>query len=308
MISIGLPAVKHQFLEEAIGSVLAQDYPAFELIICNDRSDPRIRAIVEGFADPRIRYAEGEGPLEVIPNWNHVLSLARGEYFVLFADDDRYHPGFLSALYRCFLDHPEVAVAHCRVNRIDSRGVNGGMTPLCPAWESGLEFILNRVEGNREQFAPEFMVRTDRLRAIGGFAELPLAWGSDDLTWFRLALAGGIAFHPEPLADWRRSSGQISESGDTGLRMKAVDLYMKELEEIVLTLKPGTEQEKRLLEKIASGLADYRERQKAHLLAVHARQSGWIDHAAFYFRERKSHNLKFSWFAYSVYARLFLPS
>ena len=39
----------------------------------------------------------------------------------------------------------------------------------------------------RSLFIPNFMCRTENLREIGGFQDLPVAWGTDDITWFWIA-------------------------------------------------------------------------------------------------------------------------
>jgi len=304
MISIGLPAIKHQFLAEAIRSVLDQTYTDFELIIFNDRSEEMIRNIVNSFEDHRIRYFEGGSPLAVVENWNRVLSFAAGEYFVLFADDDRYHPEFLAEMIVLTGKYPSCDIFHCRVRKIDPAGELLAYTSPCPEYETGPEFIYHRLNGEREQFAPEFAVRTKRLRETGGFAGLPLAWGTDDLTWFRLATGGGIAYNPRPLADWRQSPLQISEIGDVAARLQAVDEYSAHLRSFMGTIIPSTEEEKAVIDRIRSLYGIHSDRQKAHLVAVNARHTSCFRQAVFFLRYRNRHRLKFQWLFYSCYAKL----
>lgn len=306
MISIGLPAIKPDFLAEAIGSLLAQTHRDFELIIRNDRANPVIRDIVTGFADPRIRYLEGDGPVGVVENWNRTLAEAAGEFFVLFSDDDRCQPEFLAELSALAAQHPAAGLYHCRVRKIRQEGTVIGVTAECPPFECGIDFILERLKGHREQFAPEFMCRTQELKAGGGFADLPLAWGSDDLTWFRLALGGGVACSPETLVDWRQSSGQISESGSLADRLEAVEIYARNLRPMLDSIRPENDREAEELRQARALIDSHSARQRAYLLAVAARKLSIPELTRIYFRLRNRHKLNFASFVYAVYTGIFL--
>ena len=76
----------------AIESVLAQSLTDFELIVIDDGSPDDTRAIVEGFADPRLIYVRNEHNLGPQGNWNRCLELAQGKYFKLLPHDDLLHP------------------------------------------------------------------------------------------------------------------------------------------------------------------------------------------------------------------------
>ncbi len=304
MISIGLPAIKPQFLQEAIQSVLDQNFTDFELIVYNDRSDEAIRNIVKSFADLRILYYEGGVALPVVENWNKVLSFATGEFFVLFSDDDRYHPDFLMEMNMLSAKYPLCGILHCRVRKINAGGELLAQTAICPDFETGLDFILHRVIGDREQFAPEFVVRTKKLKEIGGFVDLPLAWGSDDLTWFQLAIHEGIAYSPRPLADWRLSPFQISATGDVEVRLMAVEKYSALLRTFIESFHPAEEREKLVLLQIIGLFERYSARQKAHLVAVNARYVSCFRQIVFFVKNKKKFQLKIRWLLYSCYAKI----
>ncbi len=227
-VSVAIPAYKAQFLKDAIESVLSQSYRDFELIIVNDKSPEDISSIVRSFSDSRIRYYENEvnlGKASVARAWNKCLEYARGEYFVLFSDDDLYEPGFLGSMLALAEKYPEVNMFHSRVGQIDESGKTLRYTPTCPEWESGIEFIWHRLNNYRVQYAPDFLCRTSALRAIGGFVDFPLAWGTDDATWFSIAINGGVGYVNSPLCHWRVSGINISASGDTGQRLRALVLF-----------------------------------------------------------------------------------
>lgn len=230
LISVALPAYKPYFLKKAISSVLHQSYKDFELIIINDCSPYNLDEIVSGFSDSRIRYYKNSvnlGKEEPVKNWNECLKHARGEYFVLFSDDDILHQDFLCELIILSKKYPNVDLFHTRVSKINSNDQVIGFTPLCPEYESVIELVWHTVNGYRNLYVTEFLCRTEPLRKIGGFYNLPLAWGSDYVTWFALASSGGVAYSPKPLCSWRSSEFNISAAGDSYLRLKALKGYRK---------------------------------------------------------------------------------
>jgi glycosyltransferase involved in cell wall biosynthesis len=75
-------------------SVLAQDYPDFELVVVDDGSTDDTRQVVEAVSDPRLRYVYREnGGLSAARNTG--ADVARGELVVFLDDDDRFTPDML---------------------------------------------------------------------------------------------------------------------------------------------------------------------------------------------------------------------
>jgi glycosyltransferase involved in cell wall biosynthesis len=260
MISVAIPAYKSRFLRTAIRSVLSQSFEDFELIILNDGSPDPIGRIVGGFSDGRIRYYENTGNIggtNLVRCWNQCLSYARGRYFVLFSDDDRYQRDFLLELHRLAVKHPGVHAVHCRVRKINEKGETLGLTPACPEVETALDFMWHAVCGRRKQYVSDFMYRTATLRKTGGFFDLPLAWGSDYVTSFRMAALGGIAYTPKILFHWRKSGVNLSASGDVFRRLDALDGYRKWMEKTLLDYSPASTGEKEKREKCLEALPEF---------------------------------------------------
>jgi glycosyltransferase involved in cell wall biosynthesis len=270
LISVGLPAYKAKYLKEAIESVLKQTYCDFELIIINDASPENIKEIVKSFNEPRIRYYENEknlGKESLVQNWNKVLSLANGEYFVLFSDDDIYESTFLQEMLDLMRKYPNVQIAHCRVEIIDENGKTLYYSPSCPEYEDVIDFMWHRLKGLRDQFAPDFMTRTEMLKGIGGFVDFPLAWSSDDATWFTLAKESGIAFLNKPLFKWRLSNSNISKIGSAELRIKANILYNEWANNFVTSVEALNKKDKLKIERIKKLLPVWRARNISGILS-----------------------------------------
>lgn len=194
--SVTIPAFKGKFLKECIDSVLIQTDNDFELVIVDDASPENLKAIVEKFSDPRIRYFRNEvgfGAYNVVGNWNKCLEYARGKYIICMGDDDRLLPNCL-ADYRTLIDrHPGLGLYHTRLQEISQNGVVTDLAEGRPEYESIYSHVWHDITGRRNQCVGDFLYDIARLRKIGGFINLPYAWNADRMTAAYAAWETGVA-------------------------------------------------------------------------------------------------------------------
>ena len=98
-ISVAIPVYNgEKYLGAAIGSILAQTFHHFELIISDNASTDRTAAICREFAarDARIRYHRQPRNFGAAANFNRSHELATGEYFKWAAHDDLLEPEYLA--------------------------------------------------------------------------------------------------------------------------------------------------------------------------------------------------------------------
>lgn len=108
LISIIMPAYNASaFIADAIDSVLAQDYPHWELLIINDGSTDHTAEVIETYSDSRIRifHTENRG---VSKARNIGLTAMHGQYFTFLDADDLFPKNSLSLRLNLFQLHPEV--------------------------------------------------------------------------------------------------------------------------------------------------------------------------------------------------------
>ena len=94
-VSVVMPAYNAQaFIEQAIGSVIAQTIPQWELLVIDDCSTDDTCAIVEKLAsrDGRIRLLRNEKNLGAARTRNRGLEQARGRYIAFLDSDDIWDP------------------------------------------------------------------------------------------------------------------------------------------------------------------------------------------------------------------------
>ncbi len=295
MISIGIPAFKTKYLEKAIDSVLNQTFIDFELIIVNSYGNVEIREIVRKFEDHRIKYYESNDSPEIVDNWNKVLSYAKGEYFVLFSDDDLYEKEFLEELVNLTSKYKFCNIYYCRTKQINSLSEIEMYSALCPEYESGLDFIWSRLFGERLQYAAEFMCKTKELRKIGGFAKFPLAWGTDDVTWFLLAEKNGIAYCEKPLFNFRMSDLNISKVGSFEQRLLAIEKYKDWIIEYISSYIPKTTYEKEIIINIRKNYSHIIDSKNKHMVSFSSINNTLIMHTFYFLKFKRRYGLKLSW-------------
>jgi len=81
-------------LEECLESVRAQTHDDFEVVVCDDQSSDGTldfaRALAK--ADPRFRFASNPRRFGLVGNWNHCISVSRGDWIKFIFQDDVIAP------------------------------------------------------------------------------------------------------------------------------------------------------------------------------------------------------------------------
>lgn len=247
--SIIIPAYKINYLKEAIESVVNQTFEDFELLIFDDCSPHDIKSLAnEYLADKRVRYFRNKsnyGAERLVDNWNNALSYCKGEYVICMGDDDRLTPNSLEIYADLISKYPEISVFHGQTEIIDE---NGNITEyLEPRFEkeSVWQLIYYRWAGlGRQQFVGDFCYNRETLTKDGGFYNLPLAWGSDDITACIAASKNGIVNSQDTCFQYRKNRHTISNSENADIKIKALLLQRKWYEDFLIKQEPMTEKER----------------------------------------------------------------
>jgi hypothetical protein len=115
---------RDRFLQEALESLLSQDYPNLEILVLDDGSSDGTPAVLERYAasnSKRMRHIRCEhvGEYETL---NRGFAVARGELIGRFCDDDRMLPGAVTRLAEELVAHPEAVASYCGWHFMDERG------------------------------------------------------------------------------------------------------------------------------------------------------------------------------------------
>jgi len=89
LVSICIPCYNGaDHIRHAVDSVLNQTYSNIEIIISDDCSTDLTYSILNEYQDDRIQITRNQANYGFAGNWNHVVSLASGEYIKLLPQDD----------------------------------------------------------------------------------------------------------------------------------------------------------------------------------------------------------------------------
>ena len=125
LVSIGMPVYNgERYIQEAIDSLLAQDYPNFELVISDNASTDETPAICRKYAerDHRIKLHCQPQNVGAVKNFETVLNIAQGKYFMWAAADDRWHPEFIRTLVVELMNNPSSNLAMSACELINESG------------------------------------------------------------------------------------------------------------------------------------------------------------------------------------------
>ncbi|MFO7609550.1 MAG: glycosyltransferase [Candidatus Krumholzibacteriia bacterium] len=214
-----------QYVAEAVDSVLAQDYPAVEVIVVDDGSTDDTQAVLARYAgDRRVTVIHQENRGQTVAK-NRGLAATRGELIGFCDADNRWLPGKLARQVPILLSRPEVGVVYGDLQLIDGEG-----RPLPPP---GTRRHSGRITGKLliDNFVTfnTTLVRAETVRRLGGFDE-SLRMAIDYDLWLRISLDHEFLYLPEPLVAYRIWGGQMSHR--TGERMenffKLLEKFLRE--------------------------------------------------------------------------------
>lgn len=132
LVSIGLPLYNEEhYVGQTIDHLLAQDYENFELIISDNASEDTTAEICQEYEkkEPKIRYFRNSVNIGAVANFQILVELARGEYFVWVAGHDLWHPTFLSRCVELLSRDESVVLCYPQAFWIDGEGQRLGVIP-----------------------------------------------------------------------------------------------------------------------------------------------------------------------------------
>ena len=215
------------YVVAALRAVLEQDLPDYEIIIGDDASPDRTRALIEAElaayrGRARIVLLPPDRNLGIIQNFNRIIAASTGDILVVAAGDDVSHPTRLRRIAEFFRDHPD-----CYAHYSNARVVDAVGGVLRPTWyhHQGVQFRQFDPRGFHLYQGVQFCGATGSYRGdvFRKFPPMPGTTGGEDgPAILRSLLLGAAAIDAEILLDWRWHGANMSHgSKPKGLRWRA---------------------------------------------------------------------------------------
>lgn len=124
LVSVMIPTYRRpDYCELAVMSALRQDYPALEVIVCDNSPEEDTAERLRPYSgDKRFRYVRNREAHSKADNFRLFESLAQGEYLQWLMDDDLLYPGKISQMAAVLRSRPDVSLVTSNRQFIDEAG------------------------------------------------------------------------------------------------------------------------------------------------------------------------------------------
>jgi glycosyltransferase involved in cell wall biosynthesis len=193
LVTVVIPCFNHgRYLDEAVGSVLAQTLDAVEIVVVDDGStDPFTRDLLAGYSRPKTRVIRQRNQ-GLAASRNHGIRESSAPYICCLDADDRIRPTYLARTVEVLERDPAVGIAATYAHGFGDRELD---------WDCGPCRIPEMLFGNTVVCSSLF--RREGWERAGGYREhLTIAEDWDFwLSLFQLGYTGEVV--PEVLFEWR---------------------------------------------------------------------------------------------------------
>jgi len=197
VVSIVTPSYNQaQFLEEAIRSVLEQDYPHIEYIIYDGGSTDGSVEIIKNY-ERHLAYWVSEKDKGQSAAINKGWKRAAGQIYTWLNSDDKLEPGAVRTVVKAFQDNPHAGVVHGDLCFLDREGHELG---LAHGALSDFDRLLR--DGQDHVFQPGSFFRAVLVNQVGLLDET-LHMSMDYDLLLRLAQVSEMVYVPRVLACYR---------------------------------------------------------------------------------------------------------
>lgn len=214
-----------RWIQQCIGSVLAQTLPDFEIIILDSGSKDGTLEYIRSVGDSRIKIYSTETRLGIVENWQRILSVPRNEFMTILGHDDLLYPNYLATIDSLVQRFPDAGLYQTHFNFVDGAGK---LIRACVPMQLKIgpaELLESVLQNAIEITATGFMVRSKDYDAMGGIPPYPNLLYADIELWLRLVLDRYLAVAPDNCFEFRLHLDNTSKS--TGqFRFTAFDMLI----------------------------------------------------------------------------------
>lgn len=239
LVSVIIPVYNRtSFVGEAITSVLAQDYPAYEIIVVDDGSTTEIAAPLSPFRDKiRVLTIPHGGPSAAR---NAGVKAAKGEYLAFLDDDDLFDHGKLREQTLLMEAAPSSGLLYSPVYYLGGNGVKRLHSPkagLASPDKFAQAYFLDV-----DVTMPSLLLRRSSFLEAGLFDE-GIVYNEDVDLWLRIAMKFPVIYSSLPSATVRLHGESLTYKNPAMLEglIRVLSAALERFPELKRELGPAAE-------------------------------------------------------------------
>jgi len=185
-----------KYLLDCLHSVLAQDYPHFNILILADNTsniDDSLDA-VHAIQNSKISVHVSNQNLDILQNWGRIKDLAKNEYMTILGYDDLLEKTFLSTINELINQNPEASLYHTHFNYINSKSQFIKTCQPLPTRLNLSEYLEYALNETIDIMATGYVFKSSDYDAIGGIpTQYPNLIYADLQLWLALTKKSYLA-------------------------------------------------------------------------------------------------------------------
>lgn len=204
-----------EFLREAIDSVFAQTWPAWEIIFWDNQSEDESPAIAQSYAertDGVLRYFRAEAPTALGEARNLAIARASGKYIAFLDCDDLWLPEKLARQVELFEHNPRLGLVCTDAGILKNGRLISSMFKTAPPARGQVFAQLVRAGWIAMSAA---MLRTEALHRLEQWFDPAFNMAEEADLFYRIAHDWELDFVNAPLTLWR-----VHENNNTFTRFE----------------------------------------------------------------------------------------
>ena len=221
LVSVLFMAYNHEaVIEDAIKSLLSQDYPNIEIIMLDDASSDCTTKIIDRYIDElknkfvRVKTIYHEfNSGNIARNQNELLKEANGDYLVGLSADDVFMENSISQMVSMLEDNSECSIAYANMNVINDEWRYGDFVDENVVWISNqedgiLNHLFERLMYDNCIAAPTVIMRKSVIKSHGLHDENILH--EDYEYWLRISRDEKVYYMNKPIMLYRVSQNSMT--------------------------------------------------------------------------------------------------
>ncbi|TVQ07820.1 MAG: glycosyltransferase family 2 protein [Balneolaceae bacterium] len=239
LVTIGIPTWNRagSYLRGAVESALTQSWQNIEVLVSDNGSTDHTAELMADFDDPRLRYIQQPVNLGQRGNMNFLVQEARGDYLLLYHDDDQIDSDFVETCMKAANYRSDAGLIVTGSRVIDTEGRQVRSKENMADGMSDDEFMLLWYKKGVHLFLCNCLFGTEALRRAGGFLQKYDTFDDVAAEFLAMSIQGRIDVR-EVKAGMREHAGSETSSTDLGRWCKSALALLRLAAELAPDLAP----------------------------------------------------------------------